>query len=345
MALIACPECGKEVSDRAFSCPNCGCPISAAQNATEDNSKKISNLYDRARKSLEVDDLEHAAEYYKEILDINPDDWEAYFYSYLGETTSFTNAQAGSVASKLGKTIPEAYDMAVNSDDADEISRRVKLISEKTSDRLLNIALTGKLLLQEHENGNLITIQGKVNRDMYNKLRPTAQNTIASCAFAFDSLVEKIEALSADEKIDKETRKESLKKLLSTRLYIAEITFSPALGLEEKMITDEYIQRYAKQLQNVDSDATASSILGGMCELSIFYTSNLGGSLFGLYTINSDPTKRKIKKGETKKHIVNSGECTITFHYQFKKFTFTVNIEDSVSLKFKCKSFAIELEQ
>lgn len=29
MALINCPECGKEISDKAPSCPNCGCPISA----------------------------------------------------------------------------------------------------------------------------------------------------------------------------------------------------------------------------------------------------------------------------------------------------------------------------
>lgn len=27
MALIECPECGKQVSDKAGSCPNCGCPI------------------------------------------------------------------------------------------------------------------------------------------------------------------------------------------------------------------------------------------------------------------------------------------------------------------------------
>lgn len=26
MALIKCPECGKEISDKASSCPNCGCP-------------------------------------------------------------------------------------------------------------------------------------------------------------------------------------------------------------------------------------------------------------------------------------------------------------------------------
>lgn len=25
--LIQCPECGKEISDKAGSCPNCGCPI------------------------------------------------------------------------------------------------------------------------------------------------------------------------------------------------------------------------------------------------------------------------------------------------------------------------------
>ena len=27
MALIKCPECGKEISDKAKACPNCGCPL------------------------------------------------------------------------------------------------------------------------------------------------------------------------------------------------------------------------------------------------------------------------------------------------------------------------------
>lgn len=34
MALIKCPECGTEVSDRAPACPNCGAPIAAAAEAT-----------------------------------------------------------------------------------------------------------------------------------------------------------------------------------------------------------------------------------------------------------------------------------------------------------------------
>lgn len=27
MAIIKCPDCGKDISDRAEACPNCGCPV------------------------------------------------------------------------------------------------------------------------------------------------------------------------------------------------------------------------------------------------------------------------------------------------------------------------------
>lgn len=32
MAMIKCPECGKEISDRAIACPNCAFPIAEAKN-------------------------------------------------------------------------------------------------------------------------------------------------------------------------------------------------------------------------------------------------------------------------------------------------------------------------
>lgn len=31
MALIKCPECGKEISDKAKKCIHCGCPIATEQ--------------------------------------------------------------------------------------------------------------------------------------------------------------------------------------------------------------------------------------------------------------------------------------------------------------------------
>lgn len=36
MALMNCPECGKGISSKAVSCPNCGCPINKQSNNLEE---------------------------------------------------------------------------------------------------------------------------------------------------------------------------------------------------------------------------------------------------------------------------------------------------------------------
>lgn len=41
MALIKCPECGKEISDKANSCPNCGCPSSEFNKPQTDIDREI----------------------------------------------------------------------------------------------------------------------------------------------------------------------------------------------------------------------------------------------------------------------------------------------------------------
>lgn len=69
MALIKCNECGKEISDKATACPNCGCP-------TDDNEvahaliNKAINLYDNAST---LDELEQASMIFNEITDKYPD--------------------------------------------------------------------------------------------------------------------------------------------------------------------------------------------------------------------------------------------------------------------------------
>lgn len=35
MALISCPECGKEISDKAVTCPHCGNPINPQVQQTQ----------------------------------------------------------------------------------------------------------------------------------------------------------------------------------------------------------------------------------------------------------------------------------------------------------------------
>lgn len=278
MKAIVCEMCNShdfKKADGLFVCENCGTKYSieeAKKLMIEiDNSKKMSNLYERARKSLEVDDLEHAAEYYKQILDENPDDWEAYFYSYLGETTSFTNAQAASVALKLGSTIPAAYDMAVATGNEEEIAERVKLISEKTAVRLTGIALTAAALLKQYEGGNILSPVGKVHYDMYKNLRPTAGNTVANCVVAFDPLLEKLEELRKAGKISDDVYDDSALALLRVAYNTANMTFSPAAGLTEKLIKNEVIENYAYKIKALDPSFTmpepkpAASSGGGGC--------------------------------------------------------------------------------
>ena len=49
MALIVCPECGKQVSDQAESCPHCGYPI--PKYIAE--QKKQAELEEKAKKAAE----------------------------------------------------------------------------------------------------------------------------------------------------------------------------------------------------------------------------------------------------------------------------------------------------
>jgi len=41
MALIKCPECGKEISDLATQCPHCGCPSNKWQNVVGNNESHL----------------------------------------------------------------------------------------------------------------------------------------------------------------------------------------------------------------------------------------------------------------------------------------------------------------
>lgn len=68
MSMIKCPECGKEFSDKAAACPNCGCPVSEAikglstdaerKEATEKMLAAVDRVLEHSRKAgakFEVD--------------------------------------------------------------------------------------------------------------------------------------------------------------------------------------------------------------------------------------------------------------------------------------------------
>lgn len=63
MALIKCPECGKEVSDKAKACPNCGCPIDEGKSREIENGNIEKNTNNETKK----DDMEYTDNSEKKI--------------------------------------------------------------------------------------------------------------------------------------------------------------------------------------------------------------------------------------------------------------------------------------
>ena len=92
MALISCPECGKQISDRATACPDCGCPINATPAVpapvaapTESNAEKAAKLLELAHRAKAGGDTKTAKHYYEQIRLLAPDNWEAIFYTVYYE--------------------------------------------------------------------------------------------------------------------------------------------------------------------------------------------------------------------------------------------------------------------
>ncbi len=56
MALIKCPECGKEISDKTSACINCGFPLSKTENTTitEETANKEVVYYDLPERKEEL---------------------------------------------------------------------------------------------------------------------------------------------------------------------------------------------------------------------------------------------------------------------------------------------------
>ena len=140
MAIISCPECGKQISDRAISCPDCGCPIntSPAESAQAAASKELEKLLLLARRAREAADSKNAKKYYDQILIKDPGNWEAIFYSVYFEASECKiigiSSAANSVANSIYSTFAAISDLT---DEKEQDSALDTIISSAVAISLL----------------------------------------------------------------------------------------------------------------------------------------------------------------------------------------------------------------
>ena len=137
MALINCPECGRQVSDRAISCPDCGCPISAAPAPApapaaapvqQNNFVDIEKLLVLAQRARESFDSKNAKRYYDQILTIDPGQWEAIFYSVYFEAVECKLMHLSSAANSVANCIYSTFAALEETLDASEYDTAIDTI-------------------------------------------------------------------------------------------------------------------------------------------------------------------------------------------------------------------------
>ena len=122
MAIISCPECGKQISDRAAACPDCGCPISAAPivNTQEMQAKEVEKLLVLAKRAREGSDSKNAKKYYDQIIEKDPGNWEAIFFSVYFESVECKIRDIGSAANAVANCIYSTFSAIADLEDSDQ---------------------------------------------------------------------------------------------------------------------------------------------------------------------------------------------------------------------------------
>jgi len=107
MALIKCPECTKEVSDKAVSCINCGYPLHSLKKLEEqtpdieepktkqpikvEKTKDIEDLLKKGDVLIDLKEYQKAESAFNNAIEIAPQDWRCWFGLVKVHTKSFSD--------------------------------------------------------------------------------------------------------------------------------------------------------------------------------------------------------------------------------------------------------------
>ncbi len=138
MIAVKCPQCGADIQlddSREFGfCNYCGTKIIQDRIIHEhkgsvkvDNSERINNLYQIARREKELFDIGAAAKHYGMILIECPNDWEAQFFTTYFESLSCSIAQISSAADKISKAATFAL-VFINRSDLSLIEKKKAVV-------------------------------------------------------------------------------------------------------------------------------------------------------------------------------------------------------------------------
>ena len=111
--MTFCSNCGTQVQDSVKFCSACGNAVGETGSVADmDNSVKLSNIYQLARRARKENNISKAAQYYEQILMECTEDWEAVFFAaYYTNILNFHEGERGEVIVKLNNCLDEVFNL------------------------------------------------------------------------------------------------------------------------------------------------------------------------------------------------------------------------------------------
>ena len=150
MQKMQCEMCGSTdiiKQDGVYVCQYCGCKYTPEEakkllgTVRIDNTERLANLYQLARRAKDENNTSLAAKYYNQIVVENPNDWEAVFYSTYYTAIECKIAEIATAATTITNNFPTVFKL---------IAENVE--EEKQSDIYVEISLRISTLSQMLEN-------------------------------------------------------------------------------------------------------------------------------------------------------------------------------------------------
>ncbi len=146
MQKMQCEMCGSTdiiKQDGVYVCQYCGCKYTPEEakkllgTVRIDNTERLANLYQLARRAKNENNTALAAKYYNQIVVENPNDWEAVFYSTYYTAMECKIAEITTAATTITNNFPTVFKLIAEnvqeekqSDIFAEISTRISALSQ-----------------------------------------------------------------------------------------------------------------------------------------------------------------------------------------------------------------------
>lgn len=293
MALIKCPECGKEISDKASSCPNCGCPVTTKENIriTFNNIRFLKNkkiiciisvivfgiiilLYNKkhVRISCEEMDIYSSIEQVKEEI-LDPESlvvYNVYTYCYDPDYEKLRYTDENFIPKEFNEKLIEVYLHIGAKNSLGGMAELEYIFAYDLNNNLLIHSSNSDEMVYYYNNIStspeefICSQAGLIKEELVNNLKSFSREEVEKI-LSFDLNNKKIETeLDFTEHTDKEKNEliyqcflESIsrKKIVDARIYMEKVFDSNIESECKKAINQYYYDSGIEELNNKNYDA------------------------------------------------------------------------------------------